>query len=86
MDGDTGANCDKAKDVIALDGVAALAKFILYIIYALINNQGIGALWRALRALLAQSCLMLLDLGSCLSALLIGLAREPVVEDILNLG
>ena len=84
VDRDTRRDGDKAKDIIALDRVATLGQLILYIINLLINKQRIGASRRGSIEHLAL-LLLTLSLGSGSSTLGISLARNPALEDILDL-
>jgi hypothetical protein len=45
----------KAKYVVALDWVAATAKFVLYVVDCLVNNQSVTTLWRRLFTLLSET-------------------------------
>ena len=86
MDGDTRRDGDKAEDIVALDRVAALGQLILYIVDFLVDNQRIRAALRGriIHLLSLRLLLLTLSLGSCHAALLLRLARNPLLEDILD--
>ena len=74
----------KAEDVVALDGVTALGEFILDVVNLLVNDQRIGAVRYGGTLGRLTLLLLALGLGSRHAALLLRLARNPLVENLLD--
>lgn len=81
MDGNAGIDCHKTEDIVTLNRVAALGKFIDNVIYTLIDNKCVGRclLCRLLTLLAGALCCRLRS-----TALLVCLATEPTADNLFN--